>query len=314
VITHLLRVRSWQWLLTGLVIGGVGALSVGMWGEPLLSGYGESINGRREFEEALTRREAGRPWFTDLVVHAEKLGGDAGDGGGQRTVHVVTGMYYDGRLSTPGEAHAVWRTAFYVAEVPYRPATNLSHLPGGGGEAAKRFASLPQPTVIDFLHVMSRAQGVRFTHAWWRSRVNARVAWLLGGAVGIGVAWPITLNLIVYGSIRRPKEQRIDLRLVSTGTSDAPVPDVDAERAAAMEQLDSVINDLLQSSTAGSPVPPSRAEPPSAEPSVRALATHAFAPVAAGPASEQKAFGVAEEDFYPTEIRAPKRKSEGRER
>src|SRR4051812_21091149 len=99
MVASLIRGRSWQWLLGGVLVGTFGAVSVGMWGEPLLSAYGDSINGRREFEDALTRQEAGRPCFTEVVVHAEQIGG--GDGG-KRTVHVVSGMYYDGLSEAPG--------------------------------------------------------------------------------------------------------------------------------------------------------------------------------------------------------------------
>ena len=114
MIATFVRVRSWQWLLAGILVGGLGALSVGLWGEPLLSAYGESINGKRQFEEALLRVEGGRPWFTNLAVHAEER---PAPGGGTRTVHVVSGMYYDGRSGVPGGAgefgRAVWRPAFY---------------------------------------------------------------------------------------------------------------------------------------------------------------------------------------------------------
>src|SRR3954466_8566596 len=112
MIASLIRVRSWQWFVAGILIGGFGALSVGMWGEPLLSAYGDSINGRRQFEEALTRQEAGRPWFTNLVVHAEQVGGEHGE---KRTVHVVSGMFYDGLSEAPGQPGGggpVWRPAF----------------------------------------------------------------------------------------------------------------------------------------------------------------------------------------------------------
>ena len=283
----LVRIRSWQWMLIGLLIGGLGAASVGMWGEPLLSAYGESINGRREFEEALTREEAGRPWFTEVSVHAEQI---SVDGQRKRTVHVVTGIYYDGRSADA--AQAVWRPAFYVAEVPYEPVTSPAHLPGGG-EAAERFVALPQPTVVDFLHVMNDARGARFTHAWWRSPSNARLAWLLVGVLGIGFIWPVTLNLIAYGSVRRPKEMGVELRHLSTRGSTV---DGEADLAAAVEPLDDVIEDILQPDRAGA----------AAADAVRALATSPLEPVGAAPTSEQKSFAAGEEDYYPTEVKASK--------
>ena len=124
MIATFVRIRSWQWALIGIAIGVLGAASVGLWGEPLLSAYGDSINGKRHFEEALTRTEGGRPRFTDLQVHAEEL---PAPGGGKRTVHVVSGMQY--RPDLAAGSQLFWRPAFYVAEVPYHPAIDLAASP-----------------------------------------------------------------------------------------------------------------------------------------------------------------------------------------
>jgi hypothetical protein len=148
---------------------------------------------------------------------------------------------------------------------------------------------------------MRDARGIRFTHAWWRSPANARVAWLIAGVLGVGIAWPLTLNLIVFGSLRRPREAGIDLSRVSTASADTPA----ADHADGMPQFDGAIDELLRPASPDAPARNVSAD----EPAVPTLSAGPLQAAAATPTPERKAFGAAEEDFYPTEIRAAKGKA-----
>src|SRR5688572_28214234 len=107
------RVRRWQWLVLGVVVG------VALWwswrrGGDDLARYGECITDPAIFESALVEAVDGVPRFTRVRVHRQTLD----DGAGSRaTVHVVAGDYCDGRPDPVKGVHR-WRPRFFLAPVP----------------------------------------------------------------------------------------------------------------------------------------------------------------------------------------------------
>jgi hypothetical protein len=272
------RIRYWQWLVIAVVVG----LSVGLWrradAEQAVAGLGESLNGQSQFEEALLQDVRGRRQFDTISVTSELLPDPIGKG---RFVHVVSGMYYDGR---PDGAEPAWRPAFFVASVPYRPQLDLSRLGAAGEQIRRELAGIGDPTVLDFLAILHRTGGVDYQYAWWRGSAYAIWFWLLGCIVVIGLAFPRVINLKVYGTFSRPPVERRP-KLAPVALPDRPATSLRASAA-----------------LADRPAPaqaPSDVEPATAT-AVPVLQGGPLEPLAEE-AAESKEFGADKDDFYPTE-------------
>jgi hypothetical protein len=254
-----------------------------------IRGYGEAHNGRKEFERSMVEERAGRRRFKDLVVHKQPV---TNPDGGTRAVWVVSGLY------CPPESHDgkwVWRESFYVFQDVYKPAVGLNELIGGANrDAVAKFQAIAQPSVVDFLQLLSETRGVTFFHAWWRT--YAFRIWFLGSIVVIGIVWPTAIDLVVYGRLIRPRERAVHLP-----PSPSVVPakaQVSAQDMKHLQELDAALEEGLRAS--GAPAGEAPVAAPVAAP-VRKLANAPQAATVAAGAEDHRVFGAKPDDFYPTE-------------
>jgi hypothetical protein len=278
--------RQWQWMIVALIVGGVAAFLRGSVGQPLFTSYGECIEGQGVFEEALLTKMGGEFRFRGAKVHAARNPIDG------TPIHIVRGMYWDGRLddgSTP-----IWRPAFFVASVPYQPQLDITQL----GAPAKAFIALPRPTVIDFLEALKKTRGVGYRHAWWNS--YPRQTWFTACFIGIGLIWPVVLNLLLFGRLTHPpipKEKVISAHPSTPTPARPPGTLTDAESA----QL-AALTSNLESHPQIAPELNVDIAPPNASAPVTQLSNQ---PVGRSVATvldpESKEFGADPDDFYPTE-------------
>lgn len=280
------NIRQWQWMLLALLIGaGIGL--VRQWEMADLEGhFGEPINTQARFENALTRIVAGRPCFDDVRVYAASVPDRKG---GTKRAYVVAGDYFNGKFEqSAGKLTAVWHPAFFIADVPYRPATNLDSL--GRPALASQFRAKTNPTVLDFLEVLSAAKQIHYTHELWPDL--GIVGWMACSFVLIGVIWPTTINLLVFGSIRRPPEPKgIDLSKVKPPAAPKPAPVVEPDLSV-LAQLEAALE--------GQPKSEPQTAPVSAPAPVAVLSGGPAEPRPAATPQEHAEFAAAKEDYYPT--------------
>jgi hypothetical protein len=114
----------------------------------------------------------------------------------------------------------------------------------------------------------------------------------------IGVIWPTMVNLLAFGSLRRPPEQKAaDLSAVKAHAGDAPQPMVDADKLLALE------SELTRKLADGQP-PPATVEPAlaTADAPPRPLESAPLEPAAAPRPEDHPEYGMGKDDFYPTEL------------
>ncbi|MDB5318826.1 MAG: hypothetical protein JWN40_457 [Phycisphaerales bacterium] len=288
------RIRHWHWLVIAVIIGLAVPAVRARYVDDAIRDLGESLNGQAQFEESLLRPIQGRRQFDNVTVTPERID----DGlGGKRFVHVVRGQYWDGRLD-PATGQATWRPAFFVAPVPYHMQLDPARLGPQAAQVATQLAAIKNPTVLDFLAAVHQTHNVTYTYAWWRGSAYALWLWLSAAILLIGIALPLTINLTVYSTFRRPriiKEDGIDLSKVAptpTSVHTSAVTDQDHSRLAELER------ELEQKLSATSPTPSSAPLATSAP--IPKLSAAPLAP--AGNAQlDHKEFGAKEDDFYPTE-------------
>lgn len=297
------RIRYWQWMLVAVILGvAVGRMRQGHV-DDVIGSYGESLNGQMQFEQALIRPINGHRQFENVLVTPEFVEDSRGGGGGRRFVHVVRGSFWDGRREMKdGVEQANLRPAFFVAPFPYHPVIDLSAIGDKGKEAATKFAAIERPSVVDFLAAVDHARGVKYSYAWWGGSAYATWLWVGGCVLIFGIGFPIVINLSVYGTLGRPKrvkEAAVDLSKVETTPEQRKplVTDEDLERVA---ELGDELESKLASDAAGETAGAAQVVAPAA---VRKLNGKALEPQKADEAKE-RAFGVKEDDFYPTERRA----------
>lgn len=292
-------VRPWQWVLLSLAVGALVGWARLRTESDLAATFGRGINGQRAFEQALLDVQQGRPRFTDLRVHARQVPGRAG---GTTRVYVVSGLYFDGHYERQGgKLIAEWRPAFFLsdADKPYKPTTRWDQL--GRPDLQQRFESIAKPKVADFLDCLADARGVSYTRAWWLGR--GVLEWTAASFVVLGLLWPACVNLLVFGSLRRPPEEKgVDLSKVrARAVTAAPTAATDAalDRIAELgAQLEAELDGDLAADSTETAQPPVVA--PAPQP-VRKLKTEALAaaPTAAAKGPE---FGTKEDDYYPTTL------------
>jgi hypothetical protein len=291
------RVKRWQWVLLSVAVGA--ALGWAWRGDGAdLARYGEILNDPEAFERGLFERRGGERRFTDVRVHRQTLDDGAGSRG---TFHVVTGNYSDGRPD-PHDGTYRWRPRFFVATIPYH-VRSLPYDLGDGSEddagKLRTFEDLKSPTVVDYLKLLGETDGLRYTHAWWRTYPMATC--VAGSVLLIGVLWPTVINLLVFGSFVRPREEEgIDLSILDRlepppAPPAAPVVDL-------TDHLRELEAELAARLAGGGDVP----APDSTAPS-RAPAAVTAAPLEPAPAAEhaEHHYGARADDFYPTEAHAP---------
>ena len=297
---QLIALKRWHWIVIALIVGflvaGVRQATqddlTGIW----VDDFGYRLSDPAKFEYALTQEFQGNRLFKDITVYPRWIK-DAH--AGRKLVHVVAGRYWNGQLETSdGAARAVWRPTCFIAAVPYRPANDLSlYNKPDSDDFGKRFrATEGNATVLDLLNVMHSAAGVSYRYAWWDA--YPYLAWVGGSLLLIGIAWPTLINLLAFGKLTRPPEAKaISLWSVRNVPSTAQKT-LTQPTQHELTELDAELEAAIQS-------PPAEAEPASAAPARTLSSTPLeLAPVDAGPSKE---FGAKQEDYYPTERRAPRR-------
>jgi hypothetical protein len=288
------RIQRWQWMVLSIVIGAALAYARRSDAESLLSRLGEGVADQRWLEQELLRKVpladgSSLPAFGRLTVYPMTVR----EGGQRKPVHVVAGMYLtEGRHRpgphVPATAPAIptgkLRPYFHIAPVPFQP-------------LADRQAGRPAPagaTVTDYLDTL-KPQGVTYAYAWWADARYAAAAWVGGSFLLVGVVWPTCVNLLAFGTLRRPREAK-GMSLWRVKTS-APKPQPAAPHG--MTPADDVPDRTV--------APMDRPLVPTERPPARPVPALVLEPVAAGPAAhdEHKEFGAGRDDFYPTELKAP---------
>jgi hypothetical protein len=289
---HWERIRYWQWLVIAVFIGlGVARVRQG-YVDDAIKDLGESLNGQAQFEESLLRDVQGHRQFENVIVTPERLP----DGrGGFHFVHVVRGMYWDGRLNSPtGAQQITWSPAFFVADVPYHPQLNLALLGPQGEQINRRLSAIRNPTVLDFLSAVQQTHAVHYRYEWWRGSAYAPWLWLGGCTLIIGLALPRVINLSVYGTFTRPKIEKRPAIAPSYRTTHSG-PTMTNQDLAQLSHLERGMEQQLHAATAETVLLAAATESP-----VRALTSTPLEQAAQSHA-DQKDFGAEKDDFYPTE-------------
>ncbi|HQY87281.1 MAG TPA: hypothetical protein PK402_01395, partial [Tepidisphaeraceae bacterium] len=125
----------------------------------------------------------------------------------------------------------------------------------------------PQNSILDYL----RSTSARNAEVKWRFAVEREGKWpfvigAVGGLILIGVVWPTILNLLVDGGLggaRTPKEKKVNLRSVRSGTSKksvattkGPSPKDEAALASYTERLASDVGTIEANSISDAKVAP----------------------------------------------------------
>ena len=127
-----------------------------------------------------------------------------------------------------------------------------------------------------------------------------RPPWTVGGLVIVGGVWPTVITLIVYGTLRRPKEQPgTDLRNVRPSQPNAPPPPP-AEVDLSPYQADEASTPAAAGSDSAPP-----AVPPTIP--VRPLAPAALEANTCSTTEPAAEFDRDSDDFYPTDRRLHRR-------
>ena len=316
------RVKRWQWMFISLVIGGIISAVKLMY--PIETDINNSLASPRQLENALLSETKGIRNFKDIVVYPwpnapwrepaqqaavntkgrkrtlspEELARD-------RIYYVVTGKYTTGHseLQKDGKYLAVWRPYIFVERAPiYRPTIRLESFNKAGVDYAKKFNAIARPTVLDFLRIMKEAKGVEFRYAWWREPAKGTILWMGLSFVGIGLIWPFIVSLLSYGTLFPPPEEKgIDLSKVraSSTTSGPKSIGPTEEDMDELQRMEAALKAKIAESDTGQPLAaPATAAAPAPIKQLTATTTEV---AHVDEKKDEKAFGAAADDFYPTE-------------
>jgi hypothetical protein len=280
---ELARLPRWNWLVIGLITGLVVGLTRAGADGPLhgldVQGYGLLLSDQQQFEDGLMQDYNGIRLFSDPVVYPHWV---PDSNGRKKLVYIVAGGYWDGRTRRQGnQLVGDVRPRCVITHTPYRPKIGIA---GADGATAQEF-----PSVREFLDALGKRYGVHYRYAWWAAYPVS--SWTLASLVLIGGIWPTLVNLLTYGTWRRPPEVRpISLWNVRgvRKTAQTPTPVL----------ADFPLGDADESAV-GSDAAAAPSEVPAGAP-VRAMAG---GPVETLPDAETEAkeFGAREDDYYPTE-------------
>jgi len=280
--------KRWHWILVALVIGfACGGVRQGTADEDRIDQYERLFTDPQKFEDAITTEASGLRLFRNITVYPYHVPGAPA---GRNVAYLATGQYWDGvpQIQKNGQSVAHYVSACFIASAPFQPRTALL--------GANRNATFD--SVIDYLAVMHDKAGVQFHYAWWWWATTPLALWVMGSLIVVGGIWPTLFNLIVFGRLTRPAEEKgVSLKDVkgTTAPTRAPGPEIDEEALAALDhELEESLAHLDSSDA------PATATTASAAP--RALNGDPLDPVAVA-AAESREFGAKRDDFYPTELR-----------
>jgi hypothetical protein len=300
-------------MIVGLVVGFAIAQIRQMYTADVINDFGSSMNSSKQFEMALTDnfeyKGQKHPYFKDLTAYPLKHR--------DRWTYVVTGMYCPGRpeRKANGGGAFVYRPSCFIQEKPvYKPVMDLKTLnKPGGPDYAARWSAIANPTVIDFLNIMHEAKGVNYRYAWWAEPKKSLMLWMATGLVVIGGIWPFLVNLIAFGSLKAPpEEKKVNLRKVKDTSSKTTKAEMStaAATAADMNEVARMTSNLEEK--LASTLTEKTSEDAADEAAAAAAAAAGPGPIKQLTATkleicadldkkDDKAFGAGADDFYPTE-------------
>lgn len=318
------NLKRWHWMLiavaVGLVVGYIRTLYIDM----VLDGH-QTISSQERFEQVLTTKEklpgGERFAFTNLMVVR-----DPEDKEGK--TYAIMGRCISGRpfLAPDGKIKRYDLPYLYMAKTPYTP---KSPLPEATRKSRRTWSDFFQSifevvglkkrddpkSVLSYLRQLRDAHGIQFTYAWWKEpRVTVAMT-VLGSVAIIGLIWPTIVNLIVFGSVFRPREEKekgISLRKVRRPAEPAPqkpreeMTDEELKQLLEMEaKLEAQLAAEMEKRREEGAAQPAKPKP---EQPVRKFVTQPVepTPVAEQP-KEDKVFERRADDYYPIHRGKPKK-------
>ncbi|HEV8379800.1 MAG TPA: hypothetical protein VGP99_13190 [Tepidisphaeraceae bacterium] len=351
------RIHRWQWVIIALVVGFLIGYVRNLFTAEDISGYGNSMNGQQQFENAILTHERlpngeARPLFYKLTVisikdpnpqrlsqedtlkqltPAQKKQYDSikrqsdqqaylreveADLAGSRRTYAIAGVYYNGRPSQNPKTkqwEKVWHPYFYIAPSQYKP--SKEHTISGSvpplkltftdklQTAAEKLhlkAADPPDSVLAYLKALKAQGRVDFNYEWWRAPRVSMAIWIGVCLIVIGGIWPTLINLLVYGTLTRPYEEKVDLSKVRSAQSAKASRGPTEEDLAQLKALEEQLEAQLAASASSRPMGPS--DQPAPAP-VKQLTAKELEVAAAARAQEAHEYAAKPDDFYPTEKR-----------
>src|SRR5436853_5771341 len=190
-----------------------------------------------------------------------------------RHTYAIAGVYYNGRPTQnpkTSQWEKVWHPYFFIAPSPYKPTKQFAIT--GTVPQAKPTLSDRLQTLAEKLHLKTpdepdgalaylkalRAQGrVDFTYEWWKAPRVSMAVWIAGSLVIVGGLWPTLVNLLIYGTLGRPIEEKVDLSKVRTAQAPKTQRGPTDEELAQLKALGDKLEADLAASASNSPRGPS---------------------------------------------------------
>jgi len=320
------NLKRWHWMLIAVVLGLVVGYIRTLYLDMVLDGH-QTISSQERFEQVLTTKEklpgGERFAFTNLVVVR-----DPEDKEGK--TYAVMGRCISGRpfLAPDGKIKRYDLPYLYMAKTPYVP---KKPVPADAVKKSSRtFNEFLQSvceaiglkkrddpnSVLTYLRQLRAAYGIQFTYQWWKEpRVTVAMT-VLGSVIVIGGIWPTIVNLIVFGSIFRPREEKgISLRKVRRPAEPAPqkpreeMTDEELKQLLEMEaRLEAELAAEMEKRRQEAPA--AAAQPKHDQPARKFTAQPTEpAPVVEQP-KEEKVFERRPDDYYPIHRGKPKKSDE----
>jgi hypothetical protein len=290
-------IKSWHCLFIAIVLG----LSVGaarQWaGDPSNpANIPAELTGQQlRFEDAVLGQLEGNPLATNITVTPRQMRGRDGK---SHLFHVVSADVSSGLAEKTSAGRRLnRRPTLFLMPVPYQPRVPLENLRGPAlPDPAAEFARASTPTVLDFLRLAQISRGTEYSYAWWE--VHPMLVWTAGSVLVIGILLPAGVNLLAFGSLRRPREEKAD-SLSDVVSATAPGATTRADDDAALDQMVETMEAAVEPA-APIPIP---AEQKPVAPKPKPLSEAPVAPAPAPAKSDDQAFALKAEDFYPTELK-----------
>jgi hypothetical protein len=219
---------------------------------------GEPAGGQGRFIRLTTQQLAGQPILRNVVVHPPIAGERSNS-------YWVTGQVCEVepvRKDPKNPASEIWNQATwspfrYEAKAPYQPlpanatrgrstkakppatqkngktaaaaaaASQPAVDPAGAAAPEPTPAVMKYPTVVEYLKAMEKDSNAKFSYryAWQEQRAALAVLPPLSGFLIIGVAWPMTLSLLVGAGLARKPQPRVKLPKRKAATAAKAVKD-----------------------------------------------------------------------------------------
>src|SRR5215212_2167526 len=161
---------------------------------------------------------------SDQMAYLRELAQEEADG---RRTYTIAGLYYSGRVTQDPKDNQwkkLWRPYKFIAPNPYKPTRQFSitgPVPPLKPTFLDRLQVLAEKmklkeidgpeTVVAYMHDLKALGRIEYTYQWWKAPRLSLVLWMAGCVIVIGGIWPTVINLLVYGTFSRPREEKADL-------------------------------------------------------------------------------------------------------